>query len=125
MFECLQIVLVLPGASTKDFSIFDVDEVFFFTSGIIILLNCDDFSYLPVGLLVLYLFGLFKMTVLLRPQKFSTLFRALISPFSNSGNLVSLAIYIFSILSITVLIIFILCRLNIKHFFYKIKSLFL
>ena len=43
----------MQGASTKDFNIFDVDEVFFFTSQRILLLNCgDNFSGLPVGFLV-------------------------------------------------------------------------
>ena len=46
LFKCLLIVLVLRGVSTRDFNIFDVDEVFFFTSRTILLLNCgDQFSY--------------------------------------------------------------------------------
>ena len=61
LLKCLLIVLVLPEASTRDFSIFDVDEVFFFTTQTILLLNCgDNFSGLLVGFLVPYLFGLFK-----------------------------------------------------------------
>ena len=61
--------------SPRDFNIFDVDEVFFFTLRTILLLNCgDNFSGLPVGFRVL------------------TLFRAVISPFSNSDNL---TIYVF------------------------------
>ena len=51
-------VRVLQGASTRDFNIFYVDEVFFFTSRTILLLNCgDNFSGLLVGFLVPYLFG--------------------------------------------------------------------
>ena len=61
MFKYLLIALVLQGASTRDFNIFDVDEVFFLTSRIILFLNCVDyFSGLSVGFLVPYLFGLFK-----------------------------------------------------------------
>ena len=61
LFKCLLIVLVLQGTSTRDFNIFYVEEVFFFTSQTILLLNCgDNFSGLPVGFLVPYLFGLFK-----------------------------------------------------------------
>ena len=51
--------------------------------------------------------------VLLRPKAlqislwdFPTLYGAVISPFSNSDNLVPLAIYVFTISSITVLIVF-------------------
>ena len=53
----------------------------------------------------------------LRPSKFLsgflTLFRALISPFSNSDNLVPLNIYVFSILNITVLIAFMFDHLTV------------
>ena len=57
LFKCLLIVLALQGAYARDFNIFHVDEVFFFTSRIILLLNCgDNFSGLPVGFLVPYLF---------------------------------------------------------------------
>ena len=77
-------------------------------------LNCgNDFSGLPVDALVLYLFWLFKwlqITVLLRPKGFKislwdfpTFFRAVILLSLNSDELVPLAIYVFSILSITVL----------------------
>ena len=55
------IVLLLQGVSTRDFNIFDVDEVFFFTLRTILLLNeGDNFSGLLVGFFVPYLFGLFK-----------------------------------------------------------------
>ena len=50
LFKCLLIVLVLQGASTRDFNIFDVDKVFFFTSQTILLLNYgDNFFGLPIG----------------------------------------------------------------------------
>ena len=42
LFKCLLIVLVLQGASTRDFNIFDVDEFLSFTSLTILLLNCND-----------------------------------------------------------------------------------
>ena len=49
--------IVLQGASTRDFSIFDVDKVYILTSRTILLLNCGDkFSGLPVGFLFPYLF---------------------------------------------------------------------
>ena len=135
LFKCLLIVLVLQGASTRYFNIFDVDEVFFFISRKILLLNCgDNFSRLSVGFLVPYLFRLFKwlqITVLLRPRTFEislwdfpTLFRAVISPFLNSDQSIPLAIYIFSILRITVLIAFILCRLYIINFSIKLSPFF-
>ena len=98
------------SSTARDFNIFDVDEVLFFTSRTIFLLNCgDNFSGLPVSFLVPYLFGLFKklqITVLLHPKAFEislldflTHFRGVISPFSNSVNLVPLAIYVFSIVT--------------------------
>ena len=60
LFKCLLIVLVLPRVSTRDFNIFDIDEVFYFTSRTILLNYADNFSDLPVDFLVPYLFGLFK-----------------------------------------------------------------
>ena len=65
----------------------------------------------------------------LRPSKFlfvdfPTLFRAVISPFSNSDYLVPLAIYVFSILSITVLIAFILRRLYMINVSIKLNPFY-
>ena len=61
LFKCLLIVLVPQGSSNRDFNIFDVDEVFFFTSRTIPLLNCgDNVSGLPVRFVVPYLFWFFK-----------------------------------------------------------------
>ena len=61
LFKCLQIALVLQRASIRDFDIFDVVKVFFFTARTILLLNCGDhYSRQPVSFLVRYLFGLFK-----------------------------------------------------------------
>ena len=61
LFKCLLIVLVLQGASIRDFKIFDVDKVFFFYFVDNSSLNCDaNFSGLPVGFLIPYLFGLCK-----------------------------------------------------------------
>ena len=135
LFKSLLIILVMQGASTRDFNIFDVDKVFFFTSWTILLLNCgDNFSGLPVGFLVPYFFGHFKLLlimVLLHPKvlkislwDFPTLFRAVISPFSNSDNLIPLAIYVFSSLSLTVEIAFILRRLYIINFSIKLSPFF-
>ena len=42
LFKCFLFVLVLQGASTKDFNISDVDEDLFFTSRTILFLNCGD-----------------------------------------------------------------------------------
>ena len=42
LLKCLLIVLVLQGVSTRDFNIFDVDEVFFFTPRTIFHLNYGD-----------------------------------------------------------------------------------
>ena len=53
-------VLVLQGAFTIDFSIFDVDEIIFFTPQTILLNSDNHFSGLPVGFLVQYLFGIFN-----------------------------------------------------------------
>ena len=55
LFKCLLIVLVLQGASTRNFYVFDVDKVFFFTSETIFLLNCsDNFSCLTVVFFLLH-----------------------------------------------------------------------
>ena len=52
---------------------------------------------------------------------FPTLFKPVISLFSNSDNLVPLAIYVFSIINITVLIDFILSRLYTINFSIKLS----
>ena len=103
------------------FSYFSYWLSFLFTSQPIFLLNCgDNFYGLSVGFLVPHIFRLFKslqITVLLRPKAseisfwdFLTLFWAVISLFWNTFNLVPLTIYVFRILSFTVLIAFILRR---------------
>ena len=58
------------------------------------------------------------------PRDFLTLFKDVTLPFSNSDNLVLLAIYVFSILSITVLIAFILHRLYTINFSIKLSLFF-
>ena len=59
LVKCIQIVLVLQEASIREFNIFDVDKVFFFTSWTILLNRGGIFSGQSVGFLVPYLFELF------------------------------------------------------------------
>ena len=134
LFKCLLIVLVLQGASTRDFNSL-CWRSFLFYLRTILLLNCgDNSSGLPDVFLVPYSFELFKklqITVLLRPKAFKislrhfpTVFRAVISLFSNSDNLVLVVIYVFSISSITVAIAFILRTPYMIHFSIELSYLF-
>ena len=135
LFKCILIVLVLQGACSIYFNIFDVDEVFFFcfvnNSSLELwwyfFRSASQFS-------CSILFGAFqgiayiRYYCVLKPLKFlwdfPILFRAVILLSWNSDNLVPLAIPAFSILRMTVLIAFKLYRLYKIHFSMRWNSLF-
>ena len=122
LFKCLLIVLVLQGASVRDFTIFMfpkfsclLREQFFAWIVVIIFLTCQS----------VFLFHTFQVvadngfTASKGLRNFFLRFSD--SPFSNSDNLV---IYVLVFLSITVLIAFILRRLYIIIFSIKLSPVF-